>query len=72
MLAVLHSFDWVYKVIHRGTFLDEVQQLWQCVQRGQGDQIDPAWLALFYMVSCEAASEMVMTDCTDTRRLEHR
>ncbi|KAK9893613.1 hypothetical protein P389DRAFT_114074 [Cystobasidium minutum MCA 4210] len=46
----LHSTDWVYKVFHRSLFLDEVQQLWLCVRSGNTTDIDPAWLALFFMV----------------------
>lgn len=50
LLIDLNSLDWVYKVIHRGLFLDEIQQLWSHVRNGTADQIDPAWLALFFMV----------------------
>lgn len=46
----MNSTDWVYKVAHRGLFLDEVQQLWSHMRSGTAAQVDPAWLALFFMV----------------------
>jgi hypothetical protein len=48
---VLTSSDWVYKVLHRALLLDEVQQLWACLRDGTAAEIDPAWLAIFFMVS---------------------
>lgn len=49
-LLDLSSADWVYKVTHRALFLDEVQQLWSHMRNGSASTVDPAWLALFFMV----------------------
>ena len=44
------------QIVHRPTFLAESQELWSCIANGNTASIDPAWLALYYMVLCGAVS----------------
>ncbi|KAK9896836.1 hypothetical protein P389DRAFT_49941 [Cystobasidium minutum MCA 4210] len=49
---------WMYNVIHRPTFLQEVNELWTCVGEGNTSRIDPAWLSLYFMVLCWGATTL--------------
>ncbi|KAK9893390.1 hypothetical protein P389DRAFT_175407 [Cystobasidium minutum MCA 4210] len=59
----MKDVNWIYNVIHRPTFMQEVAELWSCVAEGNTSRIDPAWLSLYFMVLCWGATTLDPSKC---------
>lgn len=54
-----HRYEWFFAVLHRPTFMCEVERFLQMYETGRRYEIDPAWLSLLFSVSllaCLSAS----------------
>lgn len=44
------QIDWLHMVFHRQCFEAEHERAWEMLERGRGNDIDPMWLACYFMV----------------------
>lgn len=44
------QFEWFFAMLHQDSFFAEVDRFWEMVEGGRKYEVDPAWLAMFYLV----------------------
>lgn len=56
--AYFEEIDWCHVVFHRKSFEAELDRMWEMVEEGRSGEIDPMWLACYFMVraACSALS----------------
>ncbi|GAA6027373.1 hypothetical protein JCM8097_007805 [Rhodosporidiobolus ruineniae] len=52
-------FEWFFALLHHSTFDAEVVAFWEMVDSGRKYEVDPAWLALFYLVLALASDNSI-------------
>ncbi|GAA5873880.1 hypothetical protein JCM8547_008629 [Rhodosporidiobolus lusitaniae] len=53
------QFEWFFALLHHGSFFAEVDKFWELHDAGRKHEVDPAWLATFYLVMALAADDSV-------------
>ncbi|GAA5908273.1 hypothetical protein JCM6882_006789 [Rhodosporidiobolus microsporus] len=51
------QFEWFFALLHHPSFEAEVVQFYEMVEKGRRYEVDPAWLALFYLVLALASDQ---------------
>ncbi|GAA6022558.1 hypothetical protein JCM10207_006585 [Rhodosporidiobolus poonsookiae] len=55
----LVSFEWFFTLLHHPSLFAEVDAFWEMVESGRKYEVDPAWLALFYLILALATDDSV-------------
>ncbi|BGP15892.1 hypothetical protein JCM10213v2_003884 [Rhodosporidiobolus nylandii] len=63
---LLHM-DWFFSLLHHATFEAEVKRFWEMVEAGRRYEVDPAWLALFYLVLALASDQSMQMSLNSPR-----
>ncbi|GAA5846110.1 hypothetical protein JCM9279_004791 [Rhodotorula babjevae] len=76
--AYFDEIDWLHMVLHRQSFEAEHERAWEMLEAGRGNDIDPMWLACYFMVCALAidglrcqATQLVLTPDERKRCVAH-
>ncbi|GAA5942915.1 hypothetical protein JCM3775_001226 [Rhodotorula graminis] len=76
--AYFDEIDWLHMVLHRQSFEAEHERAWEMLEGGRGNDIDPMWLACYFMVCALAidglrcqATQLVLTPDERKRCVTH-
>jgi len=64
--CVCTQIDWLHMVLHRESFEAEHERAWDMLEAGRGNEIDPMWLACYFMVRRTVPSRP--RRCSQSRR----
>lgn len=46
----LTQFDWFFSILHHATWWAEYERFWEMYEQGRKYEVDPAWLAVLFLV----------------------
>ncbi|GAA5928833.1 uncharacterized protein JCM15063_003979 [Sporobolomyces koalae] len=64
--------DWLQKIIHEPIFEAELDRFWEMREGGQGDEVDPMWIACYCMVLALAVDGLRCETPVDAPTFEER
>lgn len=56
------QFDWFFTILHHKTFWAENDRFWEMVEGGRKLEVDPTWLAIYFLVRCSAWTPSIAAD----------